>query len=124
MSEVGLDILLNLYFQKVSLKKKVIHVDRAIGDVGFWELMYDNDVGIGIPHVDKESYIIQNIYTKLDLHNLHSDTFKKVQSIVEPYGIIGFEYDGGSRLGGGYTHRAFCIWDEEFVNNHIVEQVK
>ena len=41
----------------------------------------------------------------------------KIRSALEPYGYIGFEYDGGT-ITAGIRHRAFCIWNDEYVNRH------
>lgn len=43
-----------------------------------------------------------------------------IRSIFEPYGYIGFEYDGGVLVGGLGRHRAFCIWDDDYVNAHRI----
>lgn len=44
-----------------------------------------------------------------------------VRKVIEPYGFRGFEYNGGRHLGGQGNHRAFCVWDEEFINQHRME---
>lgn len=52
-----------------------------------------------------------------------SEFFTKLRDVLNDYGVIGLEYDGGVRLGGGIHHRAFCIWDEDYVNQHKVETI-
>ena len=50
--------------------------------------------------------------------------FPKLIPILQEYGIHGFEYAGGKRLGGPVHHRAFSVWDEDFVNAHLIKQYK
>lgn len=53
---------------------------------------------------------------KLDYYSIN---WNKLRSILVPYGIIGYEYEGGG-MTGGTRHRAFSIWDQDFVNKHRV----
>ena len=63
------------------------------------------------------SYFPQSKYRfKLDYYSVN---WNKLRNILIPYGIIGYEYEGGW-MTGGRRHRAFSIWDEEFVNKHRV----
>lgn len=41
----------------------------------------------------------------------------------QPYGYIGIEYPGGTSSGGKF-HRAFCIWDEDLINQHLVSRIR
>lgn len=43
--------------------------------------------------------------------------------ILKPYGFKGFEYEGGENT-GGKRHRAFCVWSDEYVNEHKVACIK
>lgn len=43
--------------------------------------------------------------------------------ILKPYGFKGFEYEGGANT-GGKRHRAFSIWDDDYVNSHRVNRIK
>lgn len=52
--------------------------------------------------------------------NLHCLDYERVRKQLEPFGYQGLEYRGGVRLGGGHNHRAFCVWPDEFVNEHKV----
>lgn len=53
-------------------------------------------------------------------YQIKDKAWRRLRHILEPYGVIGFEYDGGSYVGGCGRHRAFCIWDDDFVNKHKV----
>lgn len=46
--------------------------------------------------------------------------YRKLRLALEPFGIIGIEYPGGHHTRSDKKHRAFCIWDEVFVNQHKV----
>ena len=64
----------------------------------------------------------RNLWKDEKSRNLIDIDFNKIIPILKDYGIHGFEYKGG-RLGGG-KHRAFSIWDEDFVNAHLIERYK
>lgn len=49
----------------------------------------------------------------------YSINWNKLRNILLPFGIIGYEYEGGG-MTGGRRHRAFSIWDQDFVNAHRV----
>lgn len=56
-----------------------------------------------------------NTSLKVNLHNA-----KMAKRYFEPYGYIGIEYPGGTST----RHRAFCIWNEDLINQHIVNRVR
>lgn len=60
-------------------------------------------------------YYQQNKF-RLDYYSIN---WNKLRNILVPYGIIGYEYEGGG-MTGGKRHRAFSIWDQDFVNAHRV----
>lgn len=45
----------------------------------------------------------------------------RFRSTFEKYGYRGIEYPGGVNT-GGKRHRAFCVWDDEWLNEHRVRQ--
>lgn len=122
----------------------VFNVDVACNDEFFWELMYDAKLPIGHAAANMEEYIRANKGVKpFDAVVKRPDPnarqtmkqriarydekamWRKIANIIKPYGYIGYEYNGGTRLGGGYgRHRAFSIWDEDFVNEHKVQRFK
>lgn len=64
----------------------------------------------------REDFPEKNRYT----FNPRAMKFTEITGVLRyDYGIHGFEYSGGKRLGGG-RHRAFCIFDEDYVNAHRV----
>lgn len=113
-------------FDKKYIDNNVVHVDINCQDVFILELIYENK--LHKQNLDKSSFIQSNLRHKsiFDIINgtvtnkYLQDPWKKFRSAVIPYGVIGLEYHGGARLGGGWGHRAFSIWDEEFVNRHKV----
>jgi len=124
-------------FEENKFEPFLLNVDVACNDEFFWSLMYDGGVRIGKQGGNMEEYIRANFGRKIfdcvaegfvdprGKHHSHKqDAWRKIGNILRPYGTIGMEYNGGVRLGGGHTHRAFCIWDEEFVNDHKVERFK
>lgn len=58
---------------------------------------------------------------RLDSHGIR---FDRLIPVLVSYGIHGFEYSGGARMGGYGYHRAFSIFDEQYVNDHRVERRK
>lgn len=130
-------------FAEHKFNPAVFNVDKACNDEFFWELMYDEKLLIGSLAETKEEYIRLNKGKKVfDAVNTPVDpdarltmkmriakrdsksTWRKIGNVLQPYGFVGYEYSGGLRLGGGFHHRAFCIWDEEFVNDHKVQRFK
>ncbi|BCG50186.1 hypothetical protein [Ralstonia phage RP13] len=55
---------------------------------------------------------------------LHGTQFNNVIPMFKELGYIGFEYNGGVLIGGYGTHRAFSIWDDEFVNEHKIGVIR
>jgi hypothetical protein len=118
-------------FNKNEFDTKVFHVDKACNDEFFWTLMHDAKLDVGIQTYDLAEYLKhqvgRNVYNSVDSRSGRygsKNVWSKIAKIIEPYGFVGFEYNGGSRLGGGYNHRAFSIWDEEYVNDHKVQRFK
>lgn len=65
-----------------------------------------------------------NVGNNIGAIHFSSLDFKKLISALKPYGIHGFEYNGGVRLGGYGRHRAFSIWNDDYVNDHKVRRYK
>lgn len=124
-------------FDQNYFNASMFHVDNVCRDESFWSMMYENKIEIGTSvetieeyiKVNKSKSIIQAIdqrYTDFGRKQTEAryKTYNKISDILKPFGILGFEYSGGRRLGGGYKHRAFCVWDEDFVNRHKIETFK
>lgn len=112
-------------FDNDYLLRNIINLDAGNFDTEFLKLVYEHKISIfsddkfiQVPSVDefinrhRHSRICGGMYTK--------KAWAKLRNILKPYGIIGFQYDGGIRIGGSRRHRAFVIWDEDYVNNHKV----
>lgn len=130
-------------FREEQFNPTVFNVDKACNDEFFWTLMYEGKLMIGHPADSLEDYIRLNngrkvfdavnqpttpqgrvtMQTRLARYDTKA-TWRKIGNIIKPYGFVGYEYSGGLRLGGKIHHRAFCIWDETFVNDHKVERFK
>lgn len=55
----------------------------------------------------------RSFYTR----NLHILT----KTLSKEYGVLGYRYNGGYRT-GNRLHAAFSIWDEDYVNEHMVKR--
>jgi hypothetical protein len=87
------------------MKQEFIKKEKAKVRVPFYETYIRN-------------YSPVNSFAKIEPRALK---FERIIPELKKYGIHGFEYDGGFRL-GGTRHRAFSIFDEEFVNDHKVSR--
>ena len=111
------------HFDEQYVSNNVINIDSSQHDESFLGLVYDNNIDIFTSYNTRESFIRNNRSSVINC-NIHTKNWIKLRHLLEPYGIIGLEYHGGRRLGGGYHHRAFVLWDDEFVNNHKVSRIK
>lgn len=111
-------------FDKAYIDTNVLHVDRPCYDEAFWGLMYDRQIAIGRQYATREDYVKANRGRRILQTTGEFTAWEKVKNALMPYGIIGYEYNGGQRLGGGYNHRAFCLWNDEFVNQHKIERFR
>lgn len=119
-------------FEEDHFNKAMFHVDQPCNDPAIWTLVYKNGMFVGTPYDNLSDYVKQNTGRKVAASTILPGLFGrdtrsnwlKLQRLLRPLGYLGFEYNGGMRLGGGGTHRAFCVWDENFVNEHKVERFK
>lgn len=119
-------------FDKESFEISVLKLDGVINDKFFWELMWENSVDVGVHDNYRENYIKDNSQRHFSLgpscKNLFPNgkikTIPKLRKVMEPYGIKGLEYNGGILTGGYGVHRAFCMWDEDFVNESKVRRYR
>lgn len=123
------------------LEANTINVTRSIHDPSFWGLMWDNKIDVGVqqkqfddPNVERQAFIHANTgrtyhlgghYLPLGKHltNIPHRDWARMRHVLLPYGVLGLEYEGGA-MTCGKRHRAFCIWDEEWVNKHKVERYR
>lgn len=132
-------------FPEFEFNTSVFKVDGTIRDEFFWELMWDNKVEFGTQHDSKDTYIKMNSnghsippfipavsLKRMSGLRLHSQNhnWKDVKALMAakrlliPYGYKGFEYEGGRYVGGAGRHRAFSMWDDEYINDHKIERFK
>lgn len=109
----------------------MIHIDGRITDTMFWEVVHDAGQVFGRPCESREEFIRTNlqvsaadVYTKSGRGTHSAETFIKLRRVLTPFGYRGFEYNGGNYTGGVGRHRAFCVWDDEFVNQHRVQRFR
>jgi hypothetical protein len=125
--------LTRFVFDRRSFEAGVIRIDGAIRDPLFWEILWEKGLKFGTPYDTKAEYIQYNSnaghWYRRDLHphlqgrsSVTSSLLQSLRRALQPYGYLGFEYQGGRYLGGLGAHRAFCIWDESYVNTHRVER--
>lgn len=127
LHENGFGWVSQFEFPEETLKTSVLHVDKPITDTFFWELMWDNKVKVGKEAAVRAVYVALNQNERvLDISRSggRKEAYSAVRRVIEPYGFKGFEYDGGRIWGGLGHHRAFCLWDDEFVNDHKVKRFK
>jgi len=132
--------LSSFVFDEKEFNSSVLKIDTTIKDSFFWELMWDNKVGFGVHKETKEEFIEFNSRTNYSIDTIsrgvlssHSsknhvkiyDTsrdrvFNRMRVVLTPYGYKGLEYSGGYLVGGYGYHRAFCVWDDFWVNYHRI----
>ena len=111
-------------FDKVFFERNILNLYIA-QPRSLWELLYDEGFRgqfQGSREQFVQTYARQSVGSLLTLSNSRSGrnrVYAHLRHSLEPYGIIGFEYEGGVAL-GGRRHRAFCVWDEDYVNQHKV----
>jgi len=112
-------------FNRRYFESNIIHVDRPMDDPEVWKLFYEKGILVGSPYQDVSSYVNGNLGTKITSGIARSATkWQQIINTLKPFGIIGFEYIGGVRVGGYGYHRAFSIWDDEYVNKHRVDRFR
>ena len=119
--------LSNFMFTERELKLHMLHVNKPVFDKGIIELFWDHKLAdrVFTPYNDKETFIRNNYGACI--MPLNKDTVQiqrkrlpwaDIRRVLEPWGYRGFEYNGGAYIGGCGMHRAFCVWDDAWVNQH------
>lgn len=122
-------------FPEPFFTRNVINFDATRKDKGFLEILDDvkfwKDKGTTIKSTtggltgylgytnDRRGGV--NDFVSLDPRAIN---FGKLIPVLKEFGIHGFEYNGGARLGGGFYHRAFNIFDQDYVNDHKVDRYR
>lgn len=104
-------------FARKQIANHFLNVDKPIYDRSLIELLWDEGIANNwmTTYATKTQYVVGNLGTILFRSG---GNWPSLRRVVEPYGYKGFEYNGGKRIGGCGTHRAFCVWDAEWVNQH------
>lgn len=123
-------------FEKKPFEDSIIHIHRRIiTDSTFWEIIYDKKIGFGEPADSRGEFIAKNTRPIVTSYNPYGSGYygnrsipsqsilASIRNATSQYGYLGFEYEGGSVIGGYGQHRAFCIWDDDYVNRHKVERI-
>ena len=132
-------------FDKTTLEASVIPTFGRIYDTTFWEIVYNNKIEMGIFKDNLKDFVATNLYnfnpwkpreTSLSIPHKKTSvvrilrgnknkrtTYSELRRVLMPYGYRGFEYEGGVNT-NGKRHRAFCLWDDEFVNQHKVRRFR
>lgn len=127
------------YVTEFSFNKEVFeattpNVDGVIKDTQFWEILWDHKfTEFGQLAPSREEFINVNTrdhrysldpgWGKKSFNGTSAEVYNRMRRILSPYGYRGFEYQGGVST-GGTRHRAFCLWDAEFVNDHKVRRFR
>lgn len=95
-----------------------------IADPDILGMFFDAGVTYGTPYETRDDYVRHNLYNRWSRANYTGPkaNFAAIRRVVEPFGYRGFEYAGGLHIGGHGRHRAFCVWHDEWVNNHLVHK--
>lgn len=124
----GIGFLTSFKFNRQFLLANVLHVNQECHDESFWGLLWDNNISIGTQYADREAYVRNNKGTGLInsrlVNGLTQQQATAIQRVLTPYGIIGFAYSGGMIVGGFGKHQAYCLWDEDYVNEHRLDRTR
>lgn len=74
--------------------------------------------------IEKELFNKTYWHSPKKIFDVGSDGYNKInwnkfRDILVPFGVIGYEYPGGL-ISSSHGHRAFNVWDEDFVNKHRI----
>jgi hypothetical protein len=123
-------------FPRKHLESNVLNLETRTPDPGLLDVAWERGCvrkSVRMTRTRTKENFDQPLETKEQLHALVSSNgvfpamfnCNKLKDIVQrEYGIIGFEYKGGIRIGGLGTHRAFNLFDERFVNEHRTERYR
>lgn len=115
-------------FLRSTFEKSIVNVSsRRIDDHLFWEILWEHKFfDFGMPEDTLDRYVSVNTkYLSLGARRLEgADAWNRMRRILKPYGYRGFEYDGGVITNAAIRHRAFVLWDNDFVNDHKVKRFR
>lgn len=109
-------------FARQEFEPTVLHVDKPIRDPFVWEILWEHKLGLGKEASNRENYLRANLGVRLDDKIWKSpNATARLRNTLSRYGFRGFEYDGGVAT-GSKRHRAFVLWDSDYVNDHIAQR--
>lgn len=123
-------------FPKQSLEANVVNLETRRYDKGVLEVAWETKClakkALYYTGQDRrEITVVFDSFSKVveyaDLVGVAPCMFKhnRLRSVLQrEYGIHGFEYKGGIRVGGLGKHRAFSLWDSDFVNQNKVKRYR
>lgn len=117
-------------FPRNIILANTIHVNNGCRDESLWGMIYDNNIQLGTVYGTRDNFIKNNKGHALvpmygsSRNGISNDTASKLKKLLTPYGIIGLAYNGGIIVGGLGRHQAYCLWDEDFVNEHKVKRIR
>ncbi len=119
-------------FEKEDFEPAIVRIDKPIKDRMFWEILFERKVNFGLPAITKDEYLGMNLGRSYWGNNcalrpgarLTKEELTSVRKAISQFGYKGFEYSGGVPTGGSIRHRAFCVWDDAYVNQHRVRRFR
>lgn len=107
-------------FDKKQFLDTMINIDSFIDDEYFWHIAEENELEI-MKHYRDGSGLWGRKGGQIPHDRLN---FKQIEKVYSKYGYRGFKYKGGQYTGGMGLHNAFVVWDDDFVNEHIVKRYR
>jgi len=95
----------------------VVEQDLQICPGGYTSHVYNRFIiRKRLPLAEKEMTIIEKVKQRGA-----NNALAKLARRLRDRGFYGFEYNGGV-ITSSIRHRAFCLWDDTFVNDHFIER--
>lgn len=123
-------------FPRKYLESNVVHIETSRPDPNLLDIAWENGCVRKVLYSrnqlfmqgDKVEFHEKDDFVKHALrHGItpnHFDCNKLGVLLDKQYGILGFEYKGGIRVGGLGTHRAFNLFNERYVNEHRTQRYR
>lgn len=118
-------------FFSEEFESSVLKVDGEIKDQGFVDFVHSEKL---LTSTIRQMDAVRSMNFDPYAANLHIPTRaychvrgplrEKMRKYLKQRGFKGMEYSGGILVGGYGMHRAFCIWDDAWVNYHKTNRYK
>lgn len=109
----------------------IIKVDGRLKDQGFIDFAHDQKLFSSTPRQFDMAKAIgfdvhaQNLDVPTRMYCYVRDKARdSMRKYLQQRGFKGMEYNGGILVGGYGLHRAFCVWDDDWVNYHKTNRYK